>query len=230
MYRSLPIADTEATGWKLIKPENTFTMQEKDPNMSIGKLSDRELVSLAVKGRQDAYTALVERYSKGLYTFIQDFLSGIKSCDGSIELAEEPQDICQEAFQRAFHSLESYNPAYEFSTWIFNIARNIAIDYSRKRKIAIELKISHENTGETVNTGGEIKNSPEDKLISDQEYQQLIQYIDNLPEKYREIARMRFIKEYAYDEIALETNLGINTVKTRIKRAKQQLTELLIKH
>lgn len=183
-------------------------------------IQDREIIILAQQGKQEAYTVLVEKYQKGLFMYVQEFLSVIKDKDGSIEQAEEPQDICQEAFQKAFHNLDQYNPQYEFSTWLFNIARNIAIDYARKRKIAADVKLSQASIADS---------SPEDKLISAQEYQILIQHIDNLDSKYRNIARMRFIKEYAYDEIALELNLQLNTVKTRIKRAKEQLIEL-IKH
>ncbi|MEG1692103.1 MAG: sigma-70 family RNA polymerase sigma factor [Bacteroidales bacterium] len=202
-------------------------MQNEITNNNTSKLTDRELIVAAQQGRQEAYTVLLERYRKGLYMFVQEFLSGIKNNDGSIEMAEEPQDICQEAFQKAFQSLDKYNPKYEFSTWIFNIARNIAIDYSRKRKIAIGAKISHENTGEIINILDGVRNSPEEKLISAQEYKKLIKHIDNLNDKYRTIARMRFIKEYAYDEIALELHLQINTVKTRVKRAKEQLMKLI---
>lgn len=202
-------------------------MAENSTHIHMSRYPDRELVFLAIQGKQEAYTELMERYRKALYTYVQEFLSGIKNKNGNMEQAEEPQDICQEAFHRAFHNLESYNPAYEFSTWIFNIARNIAIDYSRKRKITTESKISHEKAAEFTDIVGGLKNSPEDKLISAQEYQQLIRHIDNLPDKYREIARLRFIKEYAYDEIAVEMNLRINTVRTRIKRAKEQLMELI---
>lgn len=202
-------------------------MHESNPNTP--KVPDKELILLAREGRQEAYTLLMERYRTGLYTFVQEFLSGIRRSEPNAEQAEEPQDICQEAFHRAFHNLESYNPNYEFSTWLFNIARNVAIDYLRRQKIIIGKKISHDHTGEIQFLEGGEPNSPEDKLISAEEYRQLIHLIDNLDEKYREIARMRFIKEYAYDEIARETNLQLNTVRTRIKRAKEQLTEL-IKH
>lgn len=200
-------------------------MQENNPNLQ--KVTDRELVVLALEGKQEGYTLLLERYRGGLYTFVQEFLSGIQSREPNAEQAEEPQDICQEAFHRAFHNLESYNSNYEFSTWLFNIARNVSIDYLRKQKIHIGKRLSNEHTGELQALESSLRNSPEDKLISAQEYQQLIRMIDNLDEKYREIARMRFIREYAYDEIARETNLQLSTVKTRIKRAKEQLMELI---
>ena len=83
-----------------------------------------------------------------------------------------------------------------------------------------------ENIKDFTNIGGGLKNSPEDKLISAQEYRSLIEMIESLDEKYREPARLRFIKEYEYNEIAQELNLELNTVKTRLKRAKEILKKM----
>ena len=185
--------------------------------------SDAQLVSSALAGDQGAYTLLMERYKEQLRLYVNEFIVNLKNSDGIIELAEEPQDIVQEAFQKAFQALPSYNPQYKFSTWLFNIARNIAIDYARKRKISIGANITPDNFHTLANIGSGIRNSPEDKLISSQEYRSLIEMINALDEKYREPAILRFIKEYEYNEIAQELNLELNTVKTRLKRAKEIL-------
>ena len=118
-------------------------------------------------------------------------------------------------------------PQYKFSTWLFNIAKNIAIDYARKRKITIGANLTPDNIHNLANIGSGIKNSPEDKLISSQEYSTLIRKINSLEPKYREPATLRFIKEYEYNEIAQELNLGLNTVKTRLKRAKEMLKNMI---
>ena len=185
--------------------------------------SDAQLVSAALEGDQSAYTLLMERHKDPLRLYVNEFIVHLKNSDGIIELAEEPQDIVQEAFQKAFQALPSYNPQYKFSTWLFNIARNIAIDYGRKRKISIGANITPDNFHSLANIGSGIRNSPEDKMISSQEYRTLIEMISSLDEKYREPAILRFIKEYEYNEIAQELNLELNTVKTRIKRAKELL-------
>ena len=185
--------------------------------------SDAQLVSAALEGDQSAYTLLMERHKDPLRLYVNEFIMHLKNSDGIIELAEEPQDIVQEAFQKAFQALPSYNPQYKFSTWLFNIARNIAIDYGRKRKISIGANITPDNFHSLANIGSGIRNSPEDKMISSQEYRTLIEIISSLDEKYREPAILRFIKEYEYNEIAQELNLELNTVKTRIKRAKELL-------
>ncbi len=187
------------------------------------EITDAQLVSSAIKGDQSAYTLLMERYKEPLKLYINEFVGHLKHSEGNVELAEEPQDIIQEAFHKAFQALPSYNPNYKFSTWLFNIAKNIAIDYSRKRKISIGANLTPDNFHTLANIGGGIKNSPEDKLISSQEYHSLIEMINALDEKYRQPAILRFIKEYEYNEIAQELNLELNTVKTRLKRAKEIL-------
>lgn len=188
--------------------------------------SDLQLIHAALLGEQSAYTSLVQKYQESLSVYISEILGSLKSGDGGMELAEEPQDIVQEAFNRAFQSLESYNPKYKFSTWLFNIARNIAIDYTRKRKITIGANLTPDNLKDFANIGGGIKNSPEDKLISLQEYRSLIAMIESLDEKYREPARLRFLNEYEYNEIAQELNLELNTVRTRLKRAREILKKM----
>ena len=187
------------------------------------EIADAQLVSSALEGDQGAYTLLMERYKEPLRLYVNEFIVNLKNSDGIIELAEEPQDIVQEAFPKAFQALPSSNPQYKFSTWLFNIARNIALDYARKRKISIGANITPDNFHTLANIGSGIRNSPEDKLISSQEYRSLIEMINALDEKYREPAILRFIKEYEYNEIAQELNLELNTVKTRLKRAKEIL-------
>lgn len=185
----------------------------------MNKLTDRELVILAQQGSQKAFTILTERHGRGLLSYVTEHLSGKNN-----EMAEEPEDICQETFNKAFSHIDEYDPKYEFSTWLYNIGKNRAIDYSRKRKIAIEAGLSAENATGIVNYGNP-KNSPEDRMISNQEYSILLKYIEELDSKYRDIAKMRFIHEYAYEEIAQKLNIPLNTVRTRLKRAKESLAK-----
>ena len=187
---------------------------------------DNDLINSALSGDQSAYTLLMLKHKEGLTLYVNEFIGTLKNTDGIIELAEEPQDIVQEAFHKAFQALPTYNPQYKFTTWLYNIARNIAIDYARKRKISIGANLTPDNLKDIANIGSGIKNSPEDKLISSQEYRTLIEMIESLEEKYRKPAILRFIREYEYNEIAQELNLELNTVKTRLKRAKEMLKKM----
>lgn len=189
----------------------------------MNKLPDRDLVQLAIGGEEMAYTALTNRYRKSLIAYIGKLLSSNKGNEP--EVALEPGDICQEAFNKAFLNIRNYNPNYEFSTWLFSIAKNSFIDYMRKRKLTMDAGFGPENETDITNYSTRTDTSPEEKMISTQEYAKLIRHIENLPESYKEIAVMRFIKEFAYQEIANELNLPLNTVKTKVKRAKELLAK-----
>lgn len=195
-------------------------MAEREPEYE--KLSDREIVKLALKGKPLAYSALIERYRNGVISHITEFAGG---GDTDNESAEQPGDICQETFQKAFNRLKDYNPRYEFSTWLYTIARNTAIDYFRRRKMVLAAGITTDYKAEeqVCDIAGHI--SPEEKMISSQEYTLLVERIEKLPLGYREIAIMRFIKEYQYQEIALKLNIPVNSVKTRLRRARLLLSK-----
>lgn len=167
---------------------------------------DEELVRRAVEdGDQTAYTILHERYRPGLEIFVRDML---------VSYPEDPADIAQVALLKAFSSLSMYNSSYKFSTWLYNIAKNTVIDELRKQRGNVE----HGYYG--------VSKSPEDEYISMQSFSEIMNRIKSLEPKYREVAQLRFIKELAYDEIAALTGLPLNTVRTRIRRAKEQLKDL----
>ena len=200
-------------GWRLIKCFIN-NMDKKDLNI----LSDKLLIEMAISGSDEAYFVLHKRYYLGLTLFISEFLDTCKI--EANEFAEQPQDIAQEALYKAFMHLSSYDINYEFSTWLYNIAKNCAIDYTRKRRLNLER--GSLNQSQYVLD----KNSPEEKLISSQSYCSILSKINQLDTIYREVAQMRFIKEYAYEEISEKLDIPLSTVKTRIKRAKSMLKEL----
>lgn len=170
------------------------------------EIADEELVRRAVNdGDQTAYTILHERYREQLEIFVRDMLASY---------TDDPADIAQIALFKAFSSLDRYEPSYKFSTWLYNIAKNTAIDALRKQRVNME----HGFYG--------VSKSPEDEYISMQSLSEVMSRIKSLEPKYRQVAELRFIKELAYDEIATLTGLPLNTVRTRIRRAREQLKDL----
>ncbi|MCI1779385.1 MAG: sigma-70 family RNA polymerase sigma factor [Bacteroidales bacterium] len=204
-----------------------MAVRKKKKEEDYSKLEDRLLIKIAMEGDQKAFTFLMNRYMEPLRRYLNGLLFP-GNMDTSKEMAEEPQDIAQETFHKAFLRIKKYDSNFEFSTWLFTIAKNTAKDYKRKNKIDIDESVSKGVTSGTSSVGSPQK-SPEDAMISNQQYDKIISLIDHLPGRYKEIARMRFIKEYAYDEIARESGLPINTVKTRINRARKLLAEMNMK-
>ena len=182
---------------------------------SASSQKDRELVACALKGDQHAYTLLVEKYRRGLRLHIKRTIGD----EGVIE------DLVQEAFEKAYKALKTYSSNYAFSTWLYKIASNHAIDYKRRRKLQT---ISLEWSGDTSDKGPS-KEIPDttyrpDRSIEDRQRTSIIQKaIDSLPTKYNRVIVMRHQEEKSYEEIAQELNLPLGTIKAHIFRARRLL-------
>ena len=178
------------------------------------KLDDSSLVELALQRDQGAFALLLEKYRSSLMSHILKYVS----------VVEDAEDICQRSFEKAFMNIDRYNAQYAFSTWLYNIAQNEAIDHIRRSRTSINsVPISEEREALDVLSG----TTPEEEVIIDQAVSNLLSGIQGLRESYRQVAELRFIKDYAYEDIARELNLPLGTVKTRINRARKQLEKHL---
>lgn len=181
-------------------------------------MTDKEenlLIKEALKNNQTACSRLVEKYREPVQAYIL----------GIIPQAQDAEDICQETFDKAFRNLATYNSRWAFSTWLFTIAQNTSIDYYRKKK---STPPSLNNLDNLDGDSGviDLTQSPEESLITNQTFNELINAIKTLDPKYRKVAELRFIQGFAYEEIAGELSLPLNTVKTRINRAKKLLNNI----
>ena len=182
-------------------------------------LTDQELVRLALEQNQVAFIVLYTRYNSGVKSHIAHYVSQ----------KEDIEDICLESFQKAFSQLASYNPEYKFSTWIYRIARNTAFDHlsrhDRERTNMPTTSINDELV-ELKELPATMHN-PEEDIINQQEYDKWLTNIEKLKEEYRIVAKMNLIDNFGYKEIADALEMPINTVKTKIRRAKAQLLKMM---
>ena len=182
-------------------------------------LSDMDLVRLALEQNQAAYIVLYTRYNAGVRSHISRYVSQ----------KEDVEDICLESFQKAFSQLESYNPDYKFSTWIYRIARNTAFDHLSKH----DREMSNIPTTSISEDFAELKelpasmHNPEEDIINQQEYDKWLNNIEKLKDDYRTVAKMNLIDNFGYKEIADALGMPINTVKTKIRRAKAMLLKMM---
>ena len=182
-------------------------------------LSDAELARLAVEQNQAAYIVLYTRYNTGVRAHISRYITQ----------KEDIEDICLESFQKAFSQIASYNPDYKFSTWMYRIARNTAFDHSSRRERE-KNNLPTTSINEKIAEMSEIPaaaHNPEDEIINQQEYDKWLNNIEKLKDDYRLVARMNLIDNFGYKEIADELDLPINTVKTKIRRAKALLLKMM---
>ena len=143
---------------------------------------------------------------------------------------ELAQELTIEALGKAFNKLHLYTPNFAFSTWLFTIARNNAIDFLRKKKLPT-FSIDQTKKGEDGSEiSFDIKDDgldPENFLLKKQRLQIVRQIVSSLEPKYRRLVRLRYFKEYSYQEIADELKMPVGTVKAQLFRSREQLFALL---
>lgn len=183
--------------------------------MKLTNYTDDVLAAMAASGEQSAFLVLYDRYKAGVRNHVSRF----------VPMREEAEDVVLESFQKAFSQIKSYNPEYRFSTWLYRIARNTAFDHvERYGRISSNMpmnSIDDDNAG-LKNIAASTGN-PESDVIRSQEYDYVVDAINGLPETYRKVAQMVFLENFGYQEVADATGLPLNTVKTRVKRAKENL-------
>lgn len=175
-------------------------------------MPDLKLVEMALNNDQSAFSALLARY--------RDSLSGYVSA--LVPNQADVEDICQHSFGKAFMNIAQYDSKYAFSTWLYKIARNVAIDHLRRTRNTISPVLIDDDPAAAEILASD---TPEDRVIIDQAVAEMTSVIGSLPELYREVAQMRFLNDCAYEEIAASLNIPLGTVKTRINRARKMLLE-----
>lgn len=182
---------------------------------------DLILIEKALKnGDQRAYSSLMAKYRDPIFFMLLEKIS-------DKELAQE---LTIEALGKAFNKLHLYTPNFAFSTWLFTIARNNAIDFLRKKKLPT-FSIDQTKKGEDGSEiSFDIKDDgldPENFLLKKQRLQIVRQIVSSLEPKYRRLVRLRYFKEYSYQEIADELKMPVGTVKAQLFRSREQLFNLL---
>lgn len=181
---------------------------------------DIDLVQQALSGDQRAYAKLMTRYRDSIYFLLLKMVHN----------EDDANDLTIEAFGKAFSNLGKYTPDFAFSTWLYKIALNNCIDFIRKKKVeTLSLfEFSDGEAGEGYRK--EVQSSspdPEESYIRKQRNKLLREVIDKINPKYRLLIELRFYDEKSYEEIAIETNLPLGTVKAQLFRAKGLLYQIL---
>ena len=183
------------------------------------RLTDQEVVLLARSGREAAYRELVRRYERPVFALLYRMVR-------DRELAE---DLAQETFVKALNAIESYRPEFKFSSWIFKIANNAAIDHLRRRELdTLSLDGSpHAETPEAMQATalqiGARQESPLDAVEARELGGAIEAAIGRLRPEYRSCILLRHVEGRAYEEIAEILDLPLGTVKTYIHRARNEL-------
>ena len=181
--------------------------------------SDEALAVAALAGSEDAFRELVERFEGPVFGLLVRIVR-------RAELAEE---LAQETFVKAWRALDRFDPARKFSSWLFKIAHNTALDALRRRG---EEPLSLDAPAEPGGAAPELPadptaESPLARALARDAGRALERAIGELRPAYREVLLLRFAQELSYDEIAEVTGAPLGTVKVHLFRARQELARRL---
>ncbi|MBS1240897.1 MAG: polymerase sigma factor, sigma-70 family [Gemmatimonadetes bacterium] len=194
-----------------------------DPRPSLRELTDQDVVLRARDGQEAAYRELIRRYERPVFSLIYRMVRD----------RETAEDLAQETFIKVLNAIASYRPEFKFSSWVFKIANNTAIDHLRRRELdTLSLEGSPhaatpdavEATTLQVSDGSE---TPLDEVEARELGAEIEVAINQLRPEYRSCILLRHVEGRAYEEIAEMLDLPLGTVKTYIHRARHELREAL---
>jgi RNA polymerase sigma-70 factor (ECF subfamily) len=183
---------------------------------NITEISDLELIASAIRGREAGFEELVRRYQRPITGYIFRMLGDY----------EASLDVSQEVFIKVYNSLSRYSSEYKFSTWLYRIAHNAAIDHMRRNSVCPQ-SLETENADGTYQLQIESPNpTPEQDRERSEWRTQIGHVVRRLPAAYRELILLRHSQDLSYDEIAEVTGLPLGTVKNRLFRAREMMREI----
>jgi RNA polymerase sigma-70 factor, ECF subfamily len=186
--------------------------------MKFAGLADYELVQTAVAGREASFEELVRRYQRPIAAYVYRMVGDYDSA----------LDLTQEVFIKVYNSLSRYRSEFKFSTWIYKIAHNAAIDHLRRHAVR-EQTLSGSVEGERREITIESKRlTPEQESERKERRMEIESVVQLLQPAYRELIVLRHSHDLSYDEIAEVTGLPLGTVKNRLFRAREAMRELLV--
>jgi RNA polymerase sigma-70 factor (ECF subfamily) len=172
--------------------------------------TDDELVAHCLGGRREAFSELVLRHQKMVYSVARAML-------GDAHLAE---DLAQDTFLHAYRALSSYQAQGKFPAWLRVIVTRLCLNSRRDRRWEVAW---NDLSGHPA----ELTDGPDSRLGEWERRGAVRGAIDSLPPDYRDVIVLRFMEELTYDEIARHLGVPVSTVETRLHRAKKQLRQLL---
>jgi len=184
----------------------------------LGGLADGELVQSALAGRETSFEELVRRYQRPIAAYVYRMV-------GDYDAA---LDLTQEVFIKVYNSLTRYRSEFKFSTWIYKIAHNAAIDHLRRHAVrdqALTCGIDGERREVLIESR---RLTPEQESERKERRIEIESVVQLLPAAYRELIVLRHSQDLSYDEIAEVTGLPLGTVKNRLFRAREAMRDHLL--
>jgi len=191
--------------------------------LDLANLPDADVVRLAQEGRETAFRELVRRYERPVFSLVFRMVRD----------RETAEDLAQDAFIKVLNHIDKYSPEFKFSSWLFKIANNVAIDWMRRKRLdTVSMDGSpHATTAAEVEATTFDLAAQQESALDEMEARELGSAIERaiakLRPEYRACIMLRHVEGRSYEEIATTLDLPLGTVKTYIHRARHELRRTL---
>ena len=200
------------------KPGKVEEVSDLQP-VALGKSSDEELMRRTQNGDKQAFSVLYERYSSAVLSYLYRMLGNV----------EDVESIGQEVFLRAFRFAPTYRYPQKFSTWLFTITRNLAINHSRRRKRSPVRNITELNL-EGVDISGDpyqVASRATDDLEKQEEIARVLRALDDLPTDQKEVIVLGVFQDMSYAQMEEITGTKAVTLRSRMFHGLKKLAALI---
>jgi len=187
--------------------------------VALGRSSDEDLMRRTQGGDKQAFSLLYERYSSSVLSYLYRMLGNV----------EDVESIGQEVFLRAFRFAPTYRYPQKFSTWLFTITRNLAINYSRRRKRSPVRNITELNL-EGVDMSGDpyqVAQRATDDLEKQEEIARVLKALDDLPTDQKEVIVLGVFQDLSYAEMEEITGTKAVTLRSRMFHGLKKLAKMM---
>ncbi len=191
--------------------------------LDLANLPDADVARLAQQGRETAFRELVRRYERPVFSLVFRMVRDTATAE----------DLAQDTFIKVLNHIDKYNAEFKFSSWLFKIANNVAIDHLRRRQldtISMDGSPNASTASDVEATRFDVADKSESAL-DEMEAKELGSAIERaigaLRPEYRSCIMLRHVEGRSYEEIAATLDLPLGTVKTYIHRARHELRDAL---
>jgi RNA polymerase sigma-70 factor (ECF subfamily) len=184
----------------------------------LGKSSDEDLMRRTQGGDRQAFALLYERYSSSVLSYLYRMLGSV----------EDVEAVGQEVFLRAFRFASTYRYPQKFSTWLFTITRNLAINQSRRRKrspvkTATELNLEGAESGDAEHVAAEATDDVEKR----EQIAQVLKALDELPKDQKEVIVLGVFQDLSYAQMEEITGTKAVTLRSRMFHGLKKLASIV---
>jgi RNA polymerase sigma-70 factor (ECF subfamily) len=179
---------------------------------------DQLIVSQVVAGQKDLFRLLVRRHERAVYGMGLSFFRN----------SDDASDFTQEVFLKVYRNLSRFEGRSRFSTWLYKIAYNTAVNgVTRKKEYRSLAEAEEAQARASANALPNDGDTPERILLRNAAREAVLEAVQDLPERYRICVDMFFFYDRSYQEIEAITGFPVNTIKSHVFRAKKLLREKL---